>query len=460
MLLIQDLLLVSFKVSAVALTSEKDLLRGLILSRLKSTIGVFHSPSTPSSDCAPSMYFPAQDSSSIIVGNHLLETTSSLNMDSECITALEQAFTEMQAHDEAFQQKLDILVNHITSPKTLETPPIPVVHTPTPETCHTPSTRALRPALPSEFDGDRSKGVAFLYSCQTYIRLCSDAFPDDQTKIVWALSYMKTGRAALWAAQIFRWEEENPNSLKFANWNAFRDQFREEFCPVHTDQTAINRLESMAYFQNKRSVDDYLDEFLDLISEAGYTDSKTIVVKFRRGLEPRIQDSIATMTSGRPSDMEPSDWYKAAKTVNQNQATNEAFHSSYRIPSFTPSHSQPRPSAPGIIRPYIHAHTNPSPGNTVPMDIDAAQRKAALPIMCYHCGKPGHKSSECNLRFDICALSVDELQTYLEDRLAGLDAVTEKTEEKEVAEKSEQDFAPHNEGTACPRCRLITVLMS
>ena len=104
-------------------------------------------------------------------------------MDNDRITALEQAFSEMQARDEAFEQKLDILVKHITSPKIPESPPIPVVHTPAPETRHTPSTRALRPALPSEFDGDRSKGVAFLYSCQTYIRLCSNAFPDDQTKL-------------------------------------------------------------------------------------------------------------------------------------------------------------------------------------------------------------------------------------------------------------------------------------
>src|SRR5271156_1527931 len=152
------------------------------------------------------------------------------------------------------------------------------------------------------------------------------------------------------------------------------------------------------------------------------------------------------MTSGRPSDMELSDWYKAAKTVDQNRATNEAFRSSYHIPSFTPSHSQPRPSTPGIICPYIHAHTNPSPGNPVPMDIDAARKKASLPITCYRCGKPGHKYSECNLHFDIRTLSVEELETYLEDRLAKLDAVPE---EKEIVPEEKkvdlQDFAARNE---------------
>ena len=46
--------------------------------------------------------------------------------------------------------------------------------------------RTVRPALPSEFNGDRTKGMSFLNSCQTYIRLCPDEFRDEQTKVVWA----------------------------------------------------------------------------------------------------------------------------------------------------------------------------------------------------------------------------------------------------------------------------------
>ena len=50
-----------------------------------------------------------------------------------------------------------------------------------------------KPATPPEFDGDCKKGLTFLNSCQTYIRLCPEEFDDEQTKIIWAMSYMKSG---------------------------------------------------------------------------------------------------------------------------------------------------------------------------------------------------------------------------------------------------------------------------
>ena len=87
------------------------------------------------------------------------------------------------------------------------------------------------------------------------------------------------------------------------------------------------------YFQGRRSVDDYLDNFRDLISESGYSDPKTIVVKFRRGLSPAIADTVATMAAGRPDDLDPEAWYEAAIRIDQNQAANATFRSAHQ-PSF------------------------------------------------------------------------------------------------------------------------------
>ena len=45
-------------------------------------------------------------------------------------------------------------------------------------------------------------------------------------------------------------------------------------------------------------VDNYLDSFQALVSDAGYTDPQTLVVKFWQGLRLGIQNQIATMPYG------------------------------------------------------------------------------------------------------------------------------------------------------------------
>ncbi|KAG6873300.1 hypothetical protein C0992_008858 [Termitomyces sp. T32_za158] len=59
------------------------------------------------------------------------------------------------------------------------------------------------PALPDTYNGDRASGECFLQSCATYIQLCGDDFLSDELKIVWVLSYMKSGRAATYAMRVF-----------------------------------------------------------------------------------------------------------------------------------------------------------------------------------------------------------------------------------------------------------------
>jgi hypothetical protein len=115
---------------------------------------------------------------------------------------------------------------------------------------------------------------------------------------------------------------------------------------------ATNKLEGTSYFQGRRTVDDYLNDFQDLISDSGYADPKTIVVKFRRGLSPSIANVVATMASGRPDDLDPEAWYEAAIRFDQNQAANAAFRSAHFVaPQTKTTVSAPTPPIQHLSQP-------------------------------------------------------------------------------------------------------------
>jgi len=303
----------------------------------------------------------------------------------------------------------------------------------------------LKPSLPPTFDGDRQKGKGFIHACQAYIRLRPDQFLDEQTKIQWAMTYMSQGRAQKWVGRIYHWESlpTNVGSDYFFDWDDFRSKFKTEFYPLHSDALATNKLEGTAYFQGRRTVDDYLDDFRDLITESGYTDPKTIVVKFRRGLRPSIADAIATMASGRPDDLDPDAWYEAAIRIDQNEAANEAFRSSHAAIKQKTSEVPPRATThAGLVPqrfPPKFAHMTPTPGSPVPMDIDAAKRAGKLLATCYRCGKLGHISKNCPSGFDIRHLARDDIDVLMQQLNARLDsmdipAADTLPEEKEMSE--------------------------
>jgi hypothetical protein len=112
-------------------------------------------------------------------------------MDNDCVSTLEETVAKLQARDIETQNKLDQLLAIMaqltqTKQNLPETPP-PVLSLPT----DLPRTRTARLAAPPDFDGERMKGMEFLNSCQTYMRLCPKEFPDEQMKIVWEMSSKK-----------------------------------------------------------------------------------------------------------------------------------------------------------------------------------------------------------------------------------------------------------------------------
>jgi len=123
--------------------------------------------------------------------------------------------------------------------------------------------------------------------------------------------FFKGGRATKWSENIFR-QETDTGVFPMQTWEDFKQQFWVHFFPVNTEADAINTLEGTSYHQGGQTVDDYLDSFWTLVSDTGYTDPWTLVVKFRQGLKLGIQNQIATMLYGRPTDTDPNVWYRAA----------------------------------------------------------------------------------------------------------------------------------------------------
>jgi len=179
---------------------------------------------------------------------------------------------------------------------------------------------------PGEFTGDRTKGCAFLNSCDLYIGLAPTQFADDQARIYWVLSFMKGDRAAHFTDRTMRLTQQT-GSLPWATWADFRLEFICDFCLKNEVQTAHTDLETSKYHQGSRSVDEYVDEFRELVDRAEYTEGANIVLKFRHGLSPIIQNYIACLTYGQPSDDVPKDWYDAAILCNKNRIANSAFQS-------------------------------------------------------------------------------------------------------------------------------------
>ena len=96
---------------------------------------------------------------------------------------------------------------------------------------------------------------------------------------------------------------------------------------MNAEANTINTLEGTSYHQGGQTVNNYLDSFQTLASDAGYTDSQTLVVKFQQGLKLGIQNQIATMLYGRPADTDPDTWYRVAWRIDQAYLANKAFQS-------------------------------------------------------------------------------------------------------------------------------------
>ncbi|CAK5268939.1 unnamed protein product [Mycena citricolor] len=263
-------------------------------------------------------------------------------------------------------------------------------------------------ANPPYFDGDKSKYLGFVDSCTTYIGAYRSEFSQDETKILFVLSYLrnKNGTSCAASRWAMNWKQHNFDGFQGLKAGVTSKNFLEElqraFGDSNAEQVAAARL--MALRQNKRSFADYISDFEMLASDAGYnvvdtTDDKgeykkgdqdNILIEFlERGLSSEIASHLYNTGVPLPKA------YGAFKAWCINIEAN-ALRDQLR--KALHAHSAPRP--PPQFRPQVAPMTpapapaRPAANEPVPMEIDRTHAHGRN-IICYNCQQPGHNARNC-----------------------------------------------------------------
>ena len=191
------------------------------------------------------------------------------------------------------------------------------------------------------------------------------------------------------------------------------------------------KLKGTEYFQGRRSASDYCDSFTKLVREAGMTDRRTVVSKFRRGLHREVDEAISK-DIGLVLD-DPSLWYRKAKDYELVVKFNKAYHEAHTpnprgtYPLHAPVNYTALAPPSGTPPTTAKSTLNPEPAKT-----EGPHTKFSSQLNCWNCGEEGHPTWQCTKPKDEMKTKVRVTDMPEEDVLAlariGLEVVEEEQE--------------------------------
>ena len=96
--------------------------------------------------------------------------------------------------------------------------------------------------------GDHLKATNFLNTYRIYLHINKNAYPTEEDKIIFVLSFMEGGTAGLWKNAIM--EEAyaagtDGSEVGFGTFTAFVEKFKKAFEPLSPVQDAITKLKAL-----------------------------------------------------------------------------------------------------------------------------------------------------------------------------------------------------------------------
>jgi Retrotransposon gag protein len=167
--------------------------------------------------------------------------------------------------------------------------PAPVVEVP-PAQASTPAVSAHPPkaADPKIYGGDQKKADPFLCSLKLNIAIQPKSFPDDQTKILYALSYMQGGSAGDWASKYTHaiLDGDSP----FPDWETFCNCFEAAFGEADQAAHAHQHLHYLKMTQGM-TAEEYTMAFEAISGKTGFND-EALMDAYEHGLLHNLVEKI------------------------------------------------------------------------------------------------------------------------------------------------------------------------
>ena len=251
-----------------------------------------------------------------------------------------------------------------------------------------PSTSSMNPvqinlpgnvhlAPPERFSGDPKRFAVFINQCRLHFLCRPAAFPTDQAKVAFVLSYL-SGNAADWSIPLV-----NQDDPVLHDFQAFQLNMEKLFARHSQGQALDNELLSLR--QGNQDLLAYIASFNRLIVETQWPEDKRITL-FYRGLRGELKDVLAQVVNP-PQDC--SDYIDLVVQIDHRLQNRKADRSKFDARVF----SKPPTPSKGVDS----GEPMQIGGLKGPLTQKERERRKQLQL-CLYCGNSGHFLRDCPVK--------------------------------------------------------------
>ena len=165
------------------------------------------------------------------------------------------------------------------------------------------SSSNIKPRIPDIFDGsDPSQVDTFVFQCAMYFSACSKDFPDGESQVMFALSYLMDEPLDWFQLEL---SDSLATSINFPPWftsfSIFVSELRRHFGPRDPVSDAISFLEALQYDDSTQATR-YNIDFNRHSHRTGWNE-QALSHQYYVGLPDRLKDELARI--GKPTGLKP-----------------------------------------------------------------------------------------------------------------------------------------------------------